>query len=110
MPVSEANDPAVDLISRLTPAILKALYALEFAGRHLAPHTLQQLIGAVAGRDTALAAALEESRALEWPERLAPARDCLERAAAAAGEGLANLLAAPQDAQPMLAAYRAMRT
>ena len=33
------SDAAVDTISRLVPAILKALYALEFAGRHLAPPT-----------------------------------------------------------------------
>ena len=108
--MSEATEPAVDIISRLVPAVLKALYALEFTGRHLAPHTLQQLIEAVAGRDTELDAALQASRALDWPERLAPARDCLERAAAAAGEGLAGLLSAPRDAQPMLAAYRALRT
>jgi phospholipase/carboxylesterase len=108
--VSEATEPAVDIISRLVPVVLKALYALEFTGRHLAPHTLQQLIEAVGGRDTDLDEALRASRALDWPKRLAPARDCLERAAAAAGEGLANLISAPRDAQPMLAAYRALRT
>ena len=52
---------------------------------------------------------MQASRALDWPERLAPARDCLERAAAAAGEGLAGLLSANDEAQPMLAAYRALR-
>ncbi len=107
--MSEATEPAVDIISRLVPAVLKALYALEFAGRHLAPHTLPELIEAIAGRDTALDEALQASRALDWPERLAPARDCLERAAAAAGEGLSSLMSAPREPQPMLAAYRALR-
>ena len=31
------DEPAVDAVARLVPAILKALYALEFAGRHLSP-------------------------------------------------------------------------
>lgn len=107
--MSGATEPAVDIISRLVPAVLKALYALEFAGRHIAPNTLQQLIEAVAGRETDLDAALADSRALDWPGRLAPARDCLERAGEAAGEGLRGLLAANTEPQPMLAAYRALR-
>jgi phospholipase/carboxylesterase len=107
--VTEAAEPAVEVIARLVPAVLKGLYALEFAGRHIAPHTLQQLAQAIGGRDGEIAAALQESRALDWPERLAPARDCLERAAAAAHEGLTGLLSANNDAQPMLAAYRALR-
>ena len=45
--MSGSAEPAVDIISRLAPAVLKALYALEFAGRHLAPHTLQRLTEAV---------------------------------------------------------------
>lgn len=108
--MSEATEPAVDIIARLVPAILKALYALEFTSRHLAPSTLQKLIGAVAGRDTALDEALQESRTLDWPEQLSPARGCLESAAAAAGDGLHRLTAALEDAQPMLAAYRALRS
>jgi phospholipase/carboxylesterase len=107
--MSEPDDPAVEVISRLVPAVLKGLYALEFAGRHIAPHTLQQLAEAVGGRDGAIEAALQESRGLDWPERLAPARDCLERAAVATHEGLTGLLSANNDAQPMLAAYRSLR-
>ncbi|HSI00834.1 MAG TPA: dienelactone hydrolase family protein [Reyranella sp.] len=107
--MTEAAEPAVEVISRLVPAVLKGLYALEFAGRHIAPHTLQQLSEAIGGRDGAIEAALQESRALDWPERLAPARDCLERAAEAAHEGLTGLLSANDEAQPMLAAYRALR-
>ncbi len=104
------DEPAVDAIARLVPAILRALHALEFAGRHLAPATLRQLIDAVAGREADVHAALATSRALAWPERLSPVRDCLERAAAAAGEGIAGLLAAGDAPQPMIAAYRALRS
>ena len=103
------NQPAVEAIAKLVPATLRALHALEFCGRHIAPDTLAELIDAIAGRDQEAAQALTASRALDWPERLAPARDCLERAAEAAVESLAGLLAAPEAPQPIVAAYRALR-
>ena len=104
-----ANEPAIDAIASLVPATLRALYALEFAGRHLSPATLPRLIEAVAGRTEDLAAALAASRATGWPERFEPVRDCLERAAGAAGEGIAGLLTASEAPQPIVAAYRALR-
>jgi phospholipase/carboxylesterase len=102
-------EPTVEAIAKLVPATLRALHALEFCGRHLSPHTLPQLIDAVAGRDTEIAQALAESRAHDWPERLSPARDCLERAADAASQGLVGLIRSTEEPQPIVAAYRAMR-
>ncbi len=107
--MSAATDPVVDVISRLVPSILKALYALEFAGRHVAPTTLSQLVDAVATRRGDLDKELAASRTLDWPERLQPAKECLERAATAASEGIAGLIGAPQEPQPIIAAYRALR-
>jgi phospholipase/carboxylesterase len=104
-----ANEPAVDAISALVPATLRALYALEFAGRHLSPANLPRLIEAIAGRDADIVAALSSSRATDWPERLGPVRACLEGAAEAAGKGVSGLLAAGDAPQPIVAAYRAMR-
>ncbi len=101
--------PAVDTIARLVPAVLKALYALEFAGRHLAPPTLPKLIDAIAERGSDLAPALEQSRALAWPERLGPARECLERAGEEVLQSLSALSSAPEAEQPIVAAYRALR-
>ncbi|MCW5748024.1 MAG: phospholipase [Alphaproteobacteria bacterium] len=103
------DEPAIEIIARLVPATLRALQAMEFAGRHLAPATLMQLIEALSGRHDDLGEVVAASRALDWPERLGPARDCLERAAEAAGEGIAGLLAAGEAPQPMFAAYRALR-
>ena len=103
------SEPAVDAIARLVPAILRALQALEFASRHVSPTSLPQLIEALGGRDDDLAPALAASRALDWPERLSPARACLETAAEAANEGIAGLLSAPEAPQPIVAAYRALR-
>ena len=108
--MSGDNEPAVNTIARLAPAILRSLHALEFASRHLAPATLPQLVEALRGRDDDLGPALAASRALAWPDRLAPARACLETAAEAAAEGIAGLLAAPEATQPIVAAYRALRS
>jgi len=103
------SEPAVETIARLVPAILKALYAIEFAGRHLAPQTLPRLIETIGQRDSDLLPALEQSRSFDWPERLAPARECLERAADDAQQSLSGLLSAPEAEQPILAAYRSLR-
>lgn len=105
-----ATEPAIETIAKLVPATLRALYALEFAARHLSPDTLSRLIEAIADRHDDVEAALVASRAIDWPERLAPVRDSLERAAAAAAEGITRLLVAPEAPQPIVAAYRALRT
>jgi phospholipase/carboxylesterase len=105
-----ATEPAIEAIARLVPATLRALYALEFAARHLSPDTLARLIEAIADRHDDVEAALVASRAIDWPERLAPVRDSLERATAAAAEGITKLLVAPEAPQPIVAAYRALRT
>jgi len=107
--VSDAREPAVDAIGRLVPATLRALHALEFAGRHLAPTALPQLVEAMGDREAVLRAALAHSRATTWPDRLQPVRDCLEPAAEAAADALAALGAARDAPQPIVAAYRAMR-
>jgi phospholipase/carboxylesterase len=104
-----ANEPAIDAVAQLVPATLKALHALEFAGRHLSPTSLPQLIEAMAGRDDDVNAALSLSRALDWPGRLTPVRERLEPAAEAAAQGIAGLRAAADAPQPIVAAYRALR-
>ncbi len=103
------TEPAIEAIAQLVPATLRALQALEFTARHIAPDTLPQLVEAVAARENSIPAALALSRSLTWPERLEPARVQLERAAEACARGLAELLAAGDTPQPMVAAYRALR-
>src|SRR5260221_8449521 len=104
-----SDEGSVEIIARLTPAILRALHALEFTSRHISPATLRELIAAVGKRDDDLGPALEASRAAAWPERLGPVRVCLERSGEAAAEGIAAFLVAEEAPQPMLAAYRALR-
>src|SRR5215475_11435181 len=104
-----APEPAIDALARLVPATLKALHALEFAGRHLAPESLPKLVEVMAGRDEDARDALAASRQLDWPGRLKPVRDCLEPAAETAVEGIAELRLAGEAPQPIVAAYRAVR-
>ena len=103
------DEPSVEIIARLTPAVLRALHALEFTARHISPGSLGELIKAVGQREDDLGPALAASRAADWPERLVPVRTCLERAGEASAEGIAAFLRAGEDPQPMLAAYRALR-
>ena len=82
------NEPAVDAVAQLVPATLKALHALEFAGRHLSPTSLPQLIEAMAGRDDDLNAALSQSRARSTGRNAwRRCASCLEPAAEAAAAG-----------------------
>ena len=103
------DDPSVEIIARLVPAILRGLHALEFASRHLSPTSLQELVKAVAGRNDDLGGALAASRDTAWPERLEPVRQCLERAGNATLAGLTDFIAAGDEPQPIVAAYRALR-
>ena len=104
-----SDEPSVEIIARLVPAILRGLHALEFASRHVSPTSLQELTKAVAGRSDDLGAALTASRDAPWPERLEPVRQCLERAGNATLAGLTSFGAAVDEPQPIVAAYRALR-
>ncbi len=103
------EEASVEIIARLTPAILRGLHALEFTARHISPPTLGELIDAIAKREDDLGPALATSRAADWPERLAPVRACLERGAEAVADSLAAFQQANRDPQPVLAAYRSLR-
>ena len=46
-----SDEASVEIIARLTPAILRALHALEFTSRHISPANLRELIAAVGKRD-----------------------------------------------------------
>lgn len=104
-----SDGETTDIIAALVPATLRGLHALEFAGRHLSPATLKELIEAIGQRNDDLVPALTASRNFDWLERLGPVRDCLERSAAAVTEGITAFLSAPGAPQPMIAAYRALR-
>lgn len=104
-----AGHSAAAAMGRLVPGILDALAVLEHAARNLDPDTLPAMAAAIAGRGSDLGPAIAEAQALAWPEALAPVRDCLLQAAEAAQGGIAGLAGAMETADPMRAAYRAVR-
>lgn len=104
-----SDEPSVENIARLTPAVLRGLHALEFASRHVSPTTLPELVKAVAGRSDDLGGALAASREAVWPERLEPVRQCLEGAGNATLAGLTSFVASVEEPQPIVGAYRALR-
>lgn len=107
--MASARDAAGEAMGRLVPAILDALAVLEHAARWLDPETLAALTKAVRVRGSDLGPAFAASRALDWPEGLIPVRDCLHGGAEAALRGLEDLGAAMETADPLRAAYRAVR-
>src|SRR5260370_12017115 len=94
------NEPAIDAVAQLVPATLKALHALEFAGRHLSLSSLPQLIDAMTGRDDEVNAALSISRPLDWPGRLTPLRERLHPSAQAPPPASAAQPAQPPSPPP----------
>lgn len=95
------------MMGRLLAATLAAIDALDDAARHIAPDTLEAL--AAHADATLLATVLEAAEAFPWPDRLAPVRDCLMQAATEARAATEGFATAPADANPMLAAARALR-
>lgn len=94
------------MIGRLLDAMLPAIDALDDAARHIAPDTLVALAGI---DDAALSAAIAGATTFDWPDGLAPVRDCLMEAATEARAAIDGLAAAPGQVHPMLAAGRALR-
>src|SRR5258706_396604 len=70
-----SDEGSVEIIARLTPAILRTLHALEFTSRHISPATLRELIAAVGKRDDDLGpAGTRGAFSLYVPEYYDPAR------------------------------------
>lgn len=106
---NDSQEPVIEAIARLTPALLQALNALEFAARHVNPTQLPQLVDAVADRAEPLVEAVEHAKGIEWPEQLTPVRDRLIGAGESALESLSGLVDAVDAPQPIAQAYRSLR-
>lgn len=103
------QEPVIEAIAVMTPALLQGLNALEFAARHLNPAQLPQLVDAVSDRAAPLGAAVAQCKAIEWPEPLVPVRDRLVSAAESVLESLSGLVEAVDAPQPIAVAYRSLR-
>ena len=82
---TDDTDELLEATTALIPALLSALDALAYAGRHLHPSNLTDLVAGVSGFQTPLAEGLVVFEAVSWPEHLSRFRD---HAVTAAGEAL----------------------
>ena len=106
--MSEQADPLLDAVTALVPPLLRALDGLGHAGRHLHPPELPQRAGQVGALIAPLAAGLSAFRAPAWPAGLEDFRRQLETSADHALQGLDGFASSTAQANPTLAAYRAL--
>ncbi len=103
------SDDIQDAVVALVPPLLGTLDALEDIGRFLHPPHLLDLIGRLGDQDRQLHQALGAFNAVAWPEAMAAFRDQLVLACTHTLRAADGLRAAPQEANPLFAASRALR-
>lgn len=103
-----SDDPALDAIATLVPALLQAMDALEDIARHMQPGRLAALLAAAGPRDAKLRDAIELCRASPWPEPLAALREHLVSAGDAALLAFDGLRTAAASGEGARDAYRAL--
>lgn len=101
------NDAVVDDIVALLPPLMHCIEALAFVARHFHPPDFDAVMEAVGAPDDALRAI--RPRLDSWPETIAHIRVPLLAASDAALAGLEGLRSAPDQADSMGAARRALR-
>ncbi|HYM33236.1 MAG TPA: hypothetical protein VEU47_18195 [Candidatus Cybelea sp.] len=107
--MADDTDTILDAIVALVPALLNAMEALGFIGRHLHPPQLNRLVTSVGARDAPVLEALEAFRKAPWPDHLQEFRAQIEAACASVCEAFDGLRAAAKDPDGVLQAYRALR-
>jgi phospholipase/carboxylesterase len=101
------DDGLLDDLTVLLPPLLQSLEALGFVARNLNPAQYGAVMQATGWPDTALR--LVRPRLESWPEGLAGMRERLETARDAVLEAFDRLRAAPDEADGLRAAFRALR-
>jgi phospholipase/carboxylesterase len=101
------NDGLLDDLTVLLPPLLQSLEALGFVARNLNPAQFGAVLEATGSPDTALR--LVRPRLESWPADLAGMRERLETARDAVLEAFDRLRAAPDEADGLRAAFRALR-
>ena len=103
------TDALLDATTALVPRLLGALEALAFAGRHLHPPQLSEVVAALDAFATPLAEGRTQFEKVAWPDHLQFFGTRLLESSAAALRALAALKASTSDPNGVLKAYRAMR-
>ena len=106
--MSNSDDVLLDATTALVPPLLTALDGLAWAGRHLNPPDLPEVVGAVEALRAPVEAGLTTFRGAPWPEHLSRFSDHVMRSAGEALEAYASLERCLTTSNPVMGAYRAM--
>lgn len=106
--MTDDTDRLLDATTALIPPLLSALDALAYAGRHLHPPELGEVVAALAGFRAPVEEGLVEFEGAEWPEHLARFRDQTVAAARETIQAFEGLDACLTQRSPAMGAYRAM--
>jgi len=106
--MTDSDDVLLDATTALVPPLLTALDGLAWAGRHLNPPDLAEVVGAVSALQAPLATGLATFRATPWPTHLARFADHVTQSASEALEAFASLERCLTSSNPVLGAYRAL--
>ncbi len=101
------EDGVLDDLTMILPPLLRSLEALGFAARNLNPAQYGLVLETIGSPDAALR--LVRPNLDAWPEDLAPMRERLTAARDAVLDAFDGLRAAPDDADGLRAAFRALR-
>jgi len=101
------EDGVLDDLTMLLPPLLRSLEALGFVARNLNPAQYDLVLETIGSPDAALRRVRPNLEA--WPDDLAPMRQRLETARDAVLDAFDGLRAAPDDADGLRAAFRALR-
>jgi phospholipase/carboxylesterase len=101
------EDGVLDDLTMLLPPLLRSLEALGFVARNLNPAQYDLVLETIGSPDAALRLVRPNFDA--WPDDLAPMRERLAAARDAVLDAFDGLRAAPDDADGLRAAFRALR-
>ena len=102
------NDEILDVTSALVPPLLSALDALQMASRFMHPPNIAAVVEAISDKQLAVRDGLQAFQTAEWPENLERFFVAVKESAENALEAFAAFDEAVKQAEPAMAAYKAM--
>jgi len=106
--MADETDVLLEATTSLVPPLLMALDGLAFAGRHLHPPQMAEVVAAIADLQAPLTAGLETFAAAPWPENLLGFAGQIQQSATEAMQAFDGLTACLTQSNPAMDAYRAM--
>ena len=106
--VDADTDVLLDATTALIPPLLSAIEVLGYAGRHMHPTTLPDLLEQLAPYREPLKAGMTAFDQVAWPEHLQGFAAQAGKSASLAMQSFNDFLSAPNQSNATMAAYRAM--